>query len=99
MSEDIFYVVACRKIDKWRDVFGYRTDNHRETKSENIMYVKRRMLPPNFLLCQQCYWTASQVFYVGIEIWSKCPTCGYSEVISEPIWRPSIASLDTNNAI
>lgn len=62
------------------------TNSGRIEPSENgYSNVRERLLIPNFLLCKDCFWSASEVYRNRISIRSACPACVHEEVISMPI--------------
>ena len=73
----------------------YRHTNSRRIEPSENGYsnVRERLLIPNFLLCKDCFWSASEVYRNRISIRSACPACGDEGVISMPIWEIGVIKL------
>jgi hypothetical protein len=73
----------------------YRHTNSRRIEPSENGYsnVRERLLIPNFLLCKDCFWSASEVYRNRISIRSACPACGDEGVISMPIWEIGMIKL------
>jgi hypothetical protein len=68
---------------------------YRDTNSGRIEPSENgyRLLIPNFLLCKDCFWSASEVYRNRISIRSACPACGHEGMISLPIWGIGVIKL------
>ena len=77
----------------------YRHTNSRRIEPSENGYsnVRERLLIPNFLLCKDCFWSASEVNRNRISIRSACPACGHEGVISMPIWEIGVIKLGRKN--
>jgi hypothetical protein len=85
--DDTSYIFANRRLERTKEAARYRPINNGRIKSPENEYRNRRerLLTPNFLLCEHCFWSASEVCRFRIDIWSECPICGHEVVISLPI--------------
>jgi len=73
----------------------YRHINSRRIEPSENGYsnVRERLLIPNFLLCKDCFWSASEVYRNRISIRPACSACGHEGVISMPIWEIGVIKL------
>jgi len=92
---DTSYIVANKKQGMATEAAHYRhTNNGRIEPPENGYGSEReRLLIPNFLLCKDCFWSASEVYRNRISIRSACPACGREGMISMPIWDIGVIKL------
>lgn len=93
--DDTSYIFANGRLERTKEAAGYRPINNGRIKSPENEYRNRRerLLTPNFLFCEHCFWCASEVCRIRIDIWSECPICGHEVVISLPIWRNDVIKL------
>ena len=70
----------------------YRNTNN-ESSENWYSNVMERLSIPNFLLCKDCFWSASEVYRNRISIRSACPACGHEGMISMPIWDIGVIKL------
>jgi hypothetical protein len=89
------YIVANKKQEMATEAARYRHTNSRRIKSSENGYinVSERLLIPNFLLCKDCFWSASEVYRTRISMRSACPACGHEGVIYMPIWGVGMIEL------
>ena len=90
------YIVANKKQEMATEAAPYRHTNSIRIKSSENGYfnVSERLLIPNFLLCKDCFWSASEVYRTRISMSSACPACGHEGVICMPICGIGVIKLD-----